>query len=144
MIDQLEFGAATESKQAVPLPVKLAAALLKDRNGVISLDLPVSGSIDDPTFKIGPIIWKLVVGLITKIVTAPFALLGSLFGGGEQLAYIDFPAGSAAVDRQRSAETAATVEGTGRAAAAQARCSAAYHQCQRTTRRWRRPRSSRR
>jgi hypothetical protein len=75
--------------------VKLAAALLKDRNGVITLDLPVSGSIDDPTFKIGPIIWKLVVGLITKIVTAPFALLGSLFGGGPQLAYIDFPAGSA-------------------------------------------------
>jgi hypothetical protein len=95
VIDQLEFGAATDSKQAVPLPVKLAAALLKDRHGVISLDLPVSGSIDDPTFKIGPIIWKLVVGLITRIVTAPFALLGSLFGGGEQLAYIDFPAGSA-------------------------------------------------
>jgi uncharacterized protein involved in outer membrane biogenesis len=95
VIDQLEFGAATDSKQAVPLPVKLAAALLKDRNGVISLDLPVSGSIDDPTFKIGPIVWKLVIGLITKIVTAPFALLGSLFGGGEQLAYIDFPAGSA-------------------------------------------------
>jgi uncharacterized protein involved in outer membrane biogenesis len=95
VVDQLEFGAATESKQAVPLPIKLAVALLKDRNGVITLDLPVSGSIDDPTFKIGPIIWKLVVGLITKIVTAPFALLGSLFGGGPQLAYIDFPAGSA-------------------------------------------------
>ena len=95
VVDQLEFGAATESKQAVPLPVKLAVALLKDRNGVITLDLPVSGSIDDPTFKIGPIIWKLVIGLITKIVTAPFALLGSLFGGGPQLAYIDFPAGSA-------------------------------------------------
>jgi hypothetical protein len=77
--------------------VKLAAALLKDRNGVISLDLPVSGSIDDPTFKIGPIIWKLVVGLVRKIVTAPFALLGSLFGGGEQLAYVDFAAGSAAL-----------------------------------------------
>jgi hypothetical protein len=97
VIDQLEFGAATDSKQAVPLPVKLAAALLKDRNGVISLDLPVSGSIDDPTFKIGPIIWKLVVGLVRKIVTAPFALLGSLFGGGEQLAYVDFAAGSAAL-----------------------------------------------
>jgi len=95
VIDQLQFGAETESKQAVPLPVKLAAALLKDRNGVISLELPVSGSIDDPSFKIGPIIWKLVVGMIRKIVTAPFALLGSLFGGGEQLAYLDFAAGSA-------------------------------------------------
>jgi hypothetical protein len=95
VIDQLKWGAATESKQAVSLPVRLATALLKDRNGVITLDLPVSGSIDDPTFKIGPIVWKLFVGLVTKIVTAPFAALGALFGGGEQLAYVDFPAGSA-------------------------------------------------
>jgi uncharacterized protein involved in outer membrane biogenesis/microcystin-dependent protein len=94
-IDQLEFGDATESKQAVPLPIKLAASLLKDRNGVINLDLPVGGSLDDPTFRIGPIIWKLVVGLITKIATAPFALLGSLFGGDQELSYIDFPAGEA-------------------------------------------------
>jgi hypothetical protein len=95
VVDQLEFGAATESKQAVPLPIKLAVSLLKDRNGVINLDLPVGGSLDDPTFRIGPIIWKLFVGLVTKIVTAPFALLGSLFGGGPELSYIDFPAGVA-------------------------------------------------
>lgn len=94
VIDQLEFGAASESKQAVPLPIKLAAALLKDRNGVISLDLPVNGSLDDPQFKIGPIVWKLFVGLVTKIVTAPFSWLGSLFGGGEEMSYVDFPAGS--------------------------------------------------
>ncbi|HEY6451650.1 MAG TPA: DUF748 domain-containing protein, partial [Steroidobacteraceae bacterium] len=93
VIDQLEFGAATESKQAVPLPIKLAVSLLKDRNGVITLDLPVGGSLDDPTFRVGPIIWKMVVGLLRKIVTAPFALLGSLFGGGPQLSYIDFPVG---------------------------------------------------
>jgi uncharacterized protein involved in outer membrane biogenesis len=95
VVDQLEFGDATESKQAVPLPIKLAVSLLKDRNGVINLDLPVGGSLDDPTFRIGPIIWKLFVGLVTKIVTAPFALLGSLFGGGPELSYIDFPAGVA-------------------------------------------------
>ena len=95
VVDQLEFGDATESKQAVPLPIKLAVSLLKDRNGVITLDLPVGGSLDDPTFRVGPIIWKLFVGLITKIVTAPFALLGSLFGGGPELSYIDFPAGVA-------------------------------------------------
>jgi Domain of Unknown Function (DUF748) len=95
VVDQLEFGAATESKQAVPLPIKLAVSLLKDRNGVITLDLPVGGSLDDPTFRVGPLVWKLFVGLITKIVTAPFALLGSLFGGGPELSFIDFPAGAA-------------------------------------------------
>ena len=97
VIDQLEFGAATESKQAVPLPIKLAVSLLKDRNGVIDLELPVGGSLDDPTFRIGPIIWKVFVNLIEKVVTAPFAALGKLFGGGPELSYIDFPAGASAL-----------------------------------------------
>jgi hypothetical protein len=94
VLDQLEFGAATNSKDAVPLPVRLAVALLKDRDGVIDLNLPVSGSLDDPQFRVGPIIWQAFVGLLTKIVTAPFALIGSLFGGGEDLQYIEFTAGS--------------------------------------------------
>jgi hypothetical protein len=75
----------------------LAVALLKNRDGVIDLNVPVNGSMDDPKFRVGPIIWQAVVNVLTKIVTAPFALLGSLFGGGEELAYIDFPAGSAAL-----------------------------------------------
>jgi uncharacterized protein involved in outer membrane biogenesis len=95
VLDQLEFGTATDSKDAVPLPVRLAVSLLKDRNGVIDLSLPVTGSLDDPQFRVGPIIWQAFVGLLTKIVTAPFALLGSLFSGGEELAYVDFNAGSA-------------------------------------------------
>jgi uncharacterized protein involved in outer membrane biogenesis len=101
VIDQLEFGAATESKQAVPLPIKLAVALLKDRNGVIDLDLPVGGSLDDPTFRIAPIIWKVFVNLIEKAVTAPFALLGRMFGGGPQLSYIDFPTGVATLTAEQ-------------------------------------------
>ncbi|HWG75904.1 MAG TPA: DUF748 domain-containing protein [Steroidobacteraceae bacterium] len=99
VIDQLQFGPATDSKQAVPLPIKLAAALLKDRNGVITLDLPVGGSLNDPTFRIGPIVWKVFVGLVRHIVTAPFAWLGSMSGGdGARLAYVDFTPGSAALD----------------------------------------------
>jgi uncharacterized protein involved in outer membrane biogenesis len=97
-IQQLQLGEKIESAEATHLPVKLAIALLKDRNGVIDLDLPVSGSLDDPEFSVGPIIWKVIVGLIEKAVTAPFALLGSLFGGGEEISYVDFAAGSAALD----------------------------------------------
>jgi uncharacterized protein involved in outer membrane biogenesis len=95
VVDNLEFGDKTDSKDAAPIPIKLAVALLKDRRGVIDLQLPVGGSLDDPKFRLGPIIWKALLGLLTKIVTAPFAALGSLFGGGEELAYVDFPAGSA-------------------------------------------------
>jgi len=107
IIDQMEFGAATNSKDAVPLPVKLAVALLKDRKGVIDLKLPVTGSLDDPKFRIAPIVWKMLRGLVRKVVTAPFALLGSLFGGGPDLQYVQFAPGSAQLtdaDRTRLAQ----------------------------------------
>ncbi len=98
VIDQLEFGAKTASKEAVTLPIKLAVALLKDRHGVIDLNLPVTGTLDDPQFRLGPIIWKVLVNLLLKAVTAPFALLGSLFGGGPDLQFIDFAPGVADLD----------------------------------------------
>ncbi len=98
IVEQLEFGDKTESKDAVSLPVKLAVALLKDRDGVIDLNLPVTGSLDDPKFKLGPIIWKVFVNILEKAVTAPFALLGSLFGGGPDLQFVDFQPGDAKLD----------------------------------------------
>jgi len=61
-------------------PVTTAVSLLKDRNGQINLDVPLSGSLDDPKFSVWPIIWQVIVNLITKAVTAPFALLGSSRG----------------------------------------------------------------
>jgi hypothetical protein len=94
-IDQLEFGAKTASKDAVSLPIKLAVALLKDRHGVIDLDIPVTGTLDDPKFRLGPIIWKVFVNILEKAVTAPFALLGSLFGGGPDMQFVDFSPGAA-------------------------------------------------
>jgi Domain of Unknown Function (DUF748) len=99
VIDQLQLGEAVESPDAVHLPLKLAVALLKDRNGVIDLPLPLTGSLDDPQFKIGPIIWHALVNLLEKAVTAPFAAIGRLFGGhGEEMKFIDFAPGSAELD----------------------------------------------
>ncbi len=102
VIDQLEFGDKTASKDAVSLPVKLAVSLLKDRNGVIDLDLPVTGSLDDPKFRLAPIIWKVFVNILEKAVTAPFALLGSLFGGGPDIQFIDFQPGVGTLDAAAS------------------------------------------
>ncbi len=98
IIDQLEFGEKTASKDAVSLPIKLGVALLKDRNGVIDLNLPVTGSLDDPKFRIGPIIWKVIVNILEKAVTAPFALLGALFGGGPDIQFVEFHPGTSALD----------------------------------------------
>jgi uncharacterized protein involved in outer membrane biogenesis len=98
ILDQLTLGDRVDSPDATKLPVKLAIALLKDRNGIINIDLPVTGDLDDPTFRLGPIIWKVVVNLVTKIVTSPFKLLGSLFGSGEEVKFVDFAPGDAAID----------------------------------------------
>ena len=99
ILNQLTFGAKVDSPTATKLPVLFATSLLKDRNGVIDIDLPISGSIDDPQFSVGGIIVRVILNLIIKVVTSPFALLGSLFGGGgEELAYIEFSPGSAALN----------------------------------------------
>jgi hypothetical protein len=98
LISQLQLGEKVKSPDATKLPLKLAIALLKDRNGDISLDLPVGGTLDDPTFRLGPIIWKIVLNLLVKIVTAPFALLGALFGGGPDVQFIDFAPASAMLE----------------------------------------------
>ena len=102
LIDQLTFGEKVESPQAVKAPVTLAATLLTDRNGQINLDLPVSGSLDDPKFKVWSVIWQIIVNLITKAVTSPFALLSSLTGGGEELSFIEFDYGSAVISAEET------------------------------------------
>ena len=95
ILNQLKFGDKVDGAPA-SLPVRLAVALLADRNGVIDLDLPVSGSLSDPQFRLGPIIFKIIVNVIVKAITAPFSLLASAFGGGgDELSQVAFAPGSA-------------------------------------------------
>jgi len=99
LVDQFEFGDKVESKEATKLPVKLAVSLLKDKDGLIDLDLPIEGSLDDPKFRIGKVIWKVLGNLIGKAATAPFSLLGKLFGGGgQELSSVDFVEGRENLD----------------------------------------------
>lgn len=98
-VDQLTLGEESHSPDATKLPVKLGLAVLQDRDGVIELDVPVDGNVDDPEFRLGKLIWHAVGNVFTKIVTAPFAALGALFGGGgERLDLVDCPAGTSDVD----------------------------------------------
>lgn len=99
-ITQLTFGDRMESPGVSHLPVKLAVALLKDTQGNIDVNVPVSGSLDDPQFSMGRLIWHAIGNLIAKAVTSPFRLLSSAFGGSnhEDLGYIEFDPGSAVLD----------------------------------------------
>lgn len=96
-LDQLTFGNPVDSPDATKLPVTLAVALLKNRNGEIDINLPIAGSLNDPEFSVGGLVVKVIVNLLVKAATSPFALLGSIFGGGEELSIVEFELGQAAI-----------------------------------------------
>jgi uncharacterized protein involved in outer membrane biogenesis len=96
VLNQLTFGDKVDSPDATKLPVLLAVALLKDRNGVIDINLPISGSINDPQFSVFGIVLKIIGNLLVKALTAPFALLAG--GGSDDLSHVAFEAGTARIN----------------------------------------------
>jgi uncharacterized protein involved in outer membrane biogenesis len=99
-LDQFTLGKSVDSKDATSLPVGLAISLLKDRKGEIHLDLPVSGSLDDPSFKVSKVILQTLVNLLEKAATSPFALVGALIPGGADISNITFTCGTAEVSEE--------------------------------------------
>jgi len=96
-LDQFTLGEPVDSPDALAIPIKMGLALLKNSRGEIEIDLPISGSINDPQFSIGGILLKAIMSLLVKAVTSPFTLLGSLFGGGEELSHVEFDPGLSAL-----------------------------------------------
>ncbi len=96
-VDQFTLGPATDSPDATKIPVRLALALLQDRDGVILLDVPVEGDLDDPDFHLGKVIWRAVLNVLVKVATSPFRALAALAGGGghADLSVADFSPGLA-------------------------------------------------
>lgn len=97
VLDQFTLGEQVDSPGAMSLPLRLAIAILKDDDGKIDLAVPISGNLDDPKFDYGGVIRQAIFNILTSIVTAPFKLIGSLFGGGqgEEISQIAFDPGSA-------------------------------------------------
>ncbi len=110
-LDQLTFGERVDSPDATKLPVLLAVALLKNSRGEIDVNLPVSGSLSDPQFSIGGVIVRVIVNLLAKAVTSPFALIASAIGGGngDELGYVEFAPGTAKLgdEQQKKLDTIA-------------------------------------
>ncbi len=98
LLEQFNFGEPVESPDDLKLPVKLAVTLLKDRSEKITLDLPVSGRLDDPQFSLRKTILNVIKNLLVKATTAPFSLITGAFSGGkEDPSRIEFEPGSAAL-----------------------------------------------
>lgn len=96
VIEQLQLGEKVDSPDAVNLPLKLAIALLKDSDGTISIELPVTGDLNNPQFSVMPIVWQTLRNLIVRAAQAPFKLLSGLVSGGgaEDLGTVSFAPGS--------------------------------------------------
>ena len=111
-LDQFTFGEKMDSPDATHLPVRLAVAIMKDRQGKIVLDVPVAGSLDDPQLRIGKVVTRAIVNILEKVATSPFSLLGAVFGGGgEELSYQDFAWGSAELSPDNVKKLDALIKG---------------------------------
>lgn len=100
ILNQLRFSDRAEDSMAPNLPFKLAAALLADSQGVIDIQLPVSGSINDPDFRMGAIVWKMLLSLVGKAVTSPLNLIAGLLSGQEDLQQLGFAPGTATLTEE--------------------------------------------
>jgi uncharacterized protein involved in outer membrane biogenesis/outer membrane protein OmpA-like peptidoglycan-associated protein len=96
VVEQLQLGEKVDSPDAVNLPLKLAIALLKDVDGKISIELPVTGDLNNPQFSVMPIVWQTLRNLVVKAAAAPFKFIGGLISGGgsQDLGTVSFAAGS--------------------------------------------------
>jgi outer membrane protein OmpA-like peptidoglycan-associated protein len=107
LIDQFELGERVDNPDAVSLPLKMAVAVLKDSNGKIKIDVPISGDLDNPRFNIGAIVTDALFNTISKVISSPFALLGTLAGASHtDLSTIEFKPGSAALDANQQLKLA--------------------------------------
>ncbi|MFV1872351.1 MAG: DUF748 domain-containing protein [Oleiphilus sp.] len=103
LLNQFQFGKSVKSKDATNLPLPLAIGMLKDRNDKIDLSLPISGDLNDPSFRLSSVILNTFVNLITKVVTSPFSILGSLIEGSDDISEVDFSATSKQINEAQKA-----------------------------------------
>ena len=111
VVEQLQLGEKVDSPDAVDLPIKLAIALLKDTDGKISIELPVTGDLNNPQFSVMPIVWQTLRNLVLRAAQAPFKFIGGLISGGgaEDLGTVSFAPGSSelSADAQKALTTLA-------------------------------------
>ena len=95
IVKNIEIGEEIENEGNNSIPLGFVIGLLEDGDGVIDIDMPVEGNVDEPDFKYGALVFKTFAKLILKAVVSPFSLLGSMLGvDGDKLGYAEFEGGS--------------------------------------------------
>lgn len=98
IIKQIELGDEIKDENITTLPLGFAIALLEDTDGVIDINMPVEGNLDEPDFKYGTLVLKTFVNLIVKAVSSPFNFLGEAMGfNGDELKFANFEPAKAVI-----------------------------------------------
>ena len=102
--------ASDEVKKRIGLPLGLIVALIKDGDGNIHVNVPISGTLTDKKFDFSDAIWTAVRNVIVNILKAPFRAIGGLFTSGDKIDEIKvdpvlFAAGSAELSPEMERQT---------------------------------------
>ncbi|MGH9867417.1 MAG: DUF748 domain-containing protein [Candidatus Polarisedimenticolia bacterium] len=113
----LTLGPKVEGAEGPGLPVRLAVALLKDKDGRIDLEVQVEGTIDSPEFNYRSIFWQAFKKIMANVAMAPFRAIGRLFGKDqEDLELVGFASGRSelpAPEQEKLTRLAAELAGRG-------------------------------
>ncbi|MBP5515945.1 MAG: DUF748 domain-containing protein [Bacteroidales bacterium] len=74
----------------IKIPLRAALYVIKDKDGKVKFDVPVSGNIDSPEFSYMKIVWKTLGNLLVKVATSPFRMVANAFGGSDDIEFVEF------------------------------------------------------
>ena len=80
-LKSFNLGRKQKHDSAYNLPLKVAVAMLKDRQGDIPIDVPVEGNLADPKYKVWKTIGNIFKELILKAASSPYKLIA---GGADE------------------------------------------------------------
>ena len=82
IVHNISLGEKSGGEYNVPL--KFGVFLMKDKEGVVHMDVPVEGNMNESNVDIRGVIWDAFRNLIIKTVASPGKLLGGIIGGKQE------------------------------------------------------------
>ena len=79
LLEKTKTGSKQKQLRQYNIPLKLLLAILRDKKGNVDIAMPVKGNLNDPNYRLGPVILKILKNLMVKTLAAPANLItGSL------------------------------------------------------------------
>jgi hypothetical protein len=103
--------ASDEVKKRIGLPLGLIVALIKDGDGNVHVNVPITGTLTDKQFDFSDAIWTAVKNVLVNVLKAPFRAIGGLFTSGDnkidelKVDPVTFAAGSAVLSPEMERQT---------------------------------------